>query len=65
MESSRTGDADKTVPIAATGEQSAKMIRDCKFIRYDGAPHGFFYTEREKLNADLIAFIRESVLSHA
>ena len=58
------GDADKTVPIEATGEQAAKMISDSNFIVYEGAPHGFFYTEKEKLNKDLISFIQESVLTH-
>lgn len=57
------GDADKTVPIETSAEQSAQMIPDCRYIRYAGAPHGFFYTERERLNKDLIAFIRESVMS--
>jgi len=57
------GDADQTVPIEVTGEQAAQMINDNHFIRYEGAPHGFFYTEKEKLNRDLISFIRESVLT--
>lgn len=57
------GDADKTVPIEPSGEQSAEMIPDANFIRYEGAPHGFFYTEKQKLNKDLISFIREQVLT--
>ena len=56
------GDADKTVPIEPTGDQSSKLIAHSKYIRYEGAPHGLFYTEREKLNNDLIQFIRESVI---
>jgi non-heme chloroperoxidase len=59
------GDADKTVPIGPTAEQSSQMIADNKFIRYEDAPHGFFYTEKERLNNDLIAFIKESVLAAA
>ena len=51
------GDADKTVPINTTGEQSAKMIKGSTFIVYEGAPHGLFYTEKDKLNQDLIDFI--------
>ncbi len=51
------GGADKTVPMKATGEQSAKMIKDAKFIVYEGAPHGLFYTEKDRLNQDLIDFI--------
>ena len=51
------GDEDKTVPIEATGKQSAKLIPNNTFIIYEGAPHGLFYTEREKLNADLVKFL--------
>ena len=55
------GDADKTVPIEPTGNQAAKLIPDSQYIIYEGAPHGLFYTDRERLNTDLIQFIRESV----
>ena len=51
------GDKDKTVPIKPTGEQSAAAIKGARFIVYEGAPHGLYYTEREKLNQDLMEFI--------
>ena len=51
------GDADKTVPIAPTSKQATKFIPDNEFIVYEDAPHGLFYTERKRLNADLIAFL--------
>lgn len=51
------GDDDKTVPIKPTGEQSASLISGSKYIVYEGAPHGLWYTDREKLNQDLIDFI--------
>ena len=51
------GDKDKTVPIKPTGEQSAAAIKGARFIVYEGAPHGLYYTEREKLNKDLVDFI--------
>lgn len=57
------GDSDKTVPIESTSVQASRMIPESRFIRYEGAPHGLFYTNRERLNRDLIAFIRESVTS--
>lgn len=59
------GDADKTVPIEPTGEQSARLIPDNSFIRYEGAPHGFFFTEKDRLNKDLLAFIREGAFIEA
>lgn len=51
------GDADKTVPIEAAGHQSAKMITNSTFKIYEGAPHGLWFTEKEKLNQDLRDFI--------
>ncbi len=51
------GDDDKTVPIKATGEQSAKLIAGAVYKVYDGAPHGLWFTEKEKLNQDLLDFI--------
>jgi non-heme chloroperoxidase len=56
------GDADKTVPIEGTGELTSDLMPDAVYLRYSGAPHGLFYTEREKLNQDLIQFIRSGVM---
>jgi len=51
------GDEDKTVPIEITSEIATKLIPDNKFIVYEGAPHGLFYIEKDKLNSDLIEFL--------
>ncbi|GAA4322808.1 alpha/beta hydrolase [Flaviaesturariibacter amylovorans] len=51
------GDADKTVPIDASGARTARMIPNSEYIVYEDAPHGLFYTHRERLNADLLRFI--------
>ena len=51
------GDEDKTVPMGIASEISAKLIPDNKFIVYEGAPHGLFYIEKDKLNKDLIEFL--------
>ncbi len=51
------GDKDKTVPIEATGDQSAKLIKGASYKIYEGAPHGLWFTEKDKLNRDLLAFI--------
>ena len=52
------GDADQTVPIAASGEQTAKLIPHAQFLKYEGAPHGLFITEKDRLSRDLVAFIK-------
>ena len=51
------GDKDKTVPIKATGEESARLIPGATFIVFEGAPHGLWYTNKEKLNQHLLDFI--------
>ena len=51
------GKADKTVPIAATGDQSVKLINGATYFIYENAPHGLWFTEKETLNNDLIEFI--------
>ena len=52
------GDADKTVPIEISSHKAAKLIPDCRYVVYEGAPHGLFYTEKEKLNKDLVEFLK-------
>ena len=53
------GTADKTVPIAASARAAAKGIAQSKLIEYDGAPHGLFATEKQRLTVDLLNFIRQ------
>jgi non-heme chloroperoxidase len=57
------GDADKTVPIEASSNISSKLIPGSHYIVYEGAAHGLFYTEREKLNADLVKFISADLVN--
>ncbi|MBO9702525.1 MAG: alpha/beta hydrolase [Sporocytophaga sp.] len=51
------GDADTIVPIEISSDRTAQMIPDNYYKIYPGAPHGFFYTHKEKLNEDLLEFI--------
>ena len=53
------GTADKTVPIDATGRVSASQIPGAKLIEYDGSAHGLFATDKERLIADLLAFLAD------
>jgi len=55
------GDADKTVPIESSGELTANALPNAQYIVYDGAPHGLFVTEKDRLNEDLLSFIQEGV----
>lgn len=53
------GTADKTVPIDTSGRAAAKAIPHARLIEYDGEPHGLFATAPDRLNADLLEFLRE------
>jgi non-heme chloroperoxidase len=52
------GDDDQIVPIAASALLSAKIVKGATLKVYPGAPHGLSHTHKDKLNADLLAFIR-------
>jgi non-heme chloroperoxidase len=52
------GDDDQIVPIGASGRASAKIVRKATLKVYPGAPHGMCTTLKDKVNEDLLAFIR-------
>jgi non-heme chloroperoxidase len=52
------GDDDQVVPIDAASRASAKLIKGARLIVYSGAPHGITDTHKDRLNADLLAFIK-------
>jgi len=52
------GDDDQIVPIAASALLSAKLIRNATLQVYEGAPHGMCTTLKDRVNADLLAFLR-------
>jgi len=51
------GDDDQIVPIGAAALASAKLVKGSTLAVYPGAPHGLTDTHKEKLNADLLAFL--------
>jgi non-heme chloroperoxidase len=52
------GDDDQVVPIDAAGRASAKLVKGSKLLVYPGAPHGLTDTHKDRLNADLLAFVK-------
>ena len=55
------GTADQTVPIDATGRESAKAIPGAKLIEYDGSAHGLFAIDKQRLIDDLTSFLGDNV----
>lgn len=53
------GDDDQIVPIDAAGRASARLVRNATLKVYPGAPHGLTDTHKDRLNADLLAFLQD------
>jgi non-heme chloroperoxidase len=56
------GDDDQIVPIKDSAVKSAELIRGVKEIYYPGASHAIAVTHRDQVNADLLAFLKDSAL---
>jgi len=52
------GEDDQIVPVHDSAKKSAKLIKGAREIYYPGAPHGLTATMQDKVNADLLAFLR-------
>lgn len=50
------GDDDQIVPIQASALLSSKLVKGSKLVIYPGAPHGMCTTEKNRVNAELLAF---------
>src|SRR5208283_1725854 len=52
------GDDDQIVPIAASAHHSAKIVKNATLKVYEGAPHGMCTTLKDRVNAELLAFLK-------
>lgn len=55
------GDADRILPITATGLRTAKLIKGARQVVVKDGPHCIPWTHAEEVNAELLSFIGESV----
>lgn len=53
------GDDDQVVPIDVGGRAAHKLIDGSRLIVYEGGPHGITDTHKDRLNNDLLSFLRE------
>lgn len=52
------GEDDQIVPIHDSAKKSVQLVKGAKAIYYPGAPHGLTATMQDKINADLLAFLK-------
>jgi len=52
------GEDDQVVPVRNHAEKSARLIAGAKIQVYPGAPHGLTATHQDRINADLLAFLK-------
>jgi non-heme chloroperoxidase len=52
------GDDDQIVPIEDSGRLTAKIVKNATLKVYAGAPHGMCTTHANKVNADLLEFLK-------
>lgn len=53
------GDDDQIVPIGAAGLAAVKLLPNPTLKVYKGAPHGIPQMNKDQLNADLLAFLKQ------
>jgi non-heme chloroperoxidase len=51
------GDADRILPIAATGQRTHEMVRGSRLVVVEGGPHGLTWTHADKVNSALVEFM--------
>jgi len=51
------GDADRILPIEATGARTHKAIQGSRFVIVKGAPHGMLWTHADEVNRGLLDFL--------
>jgi non-heme chloroperoxidase len=52
------GDDDQIVPIDAAGRASKHLVPHAILKVYEGAPHGLTVTHRDRVNQDMLAFLK-------
>jgi len=53
------GDADRIVPISASGHRTAKLIQGARLLVVKDGPHCITWTHAEHVNAELVNFLGE------
>ncbi|MGH7516485.1 MAG: alpha/beta fold hydrolase [Gemmatimonadales bacterium] len=52
------GDADRILPIEATGRRTNELVKGSRLVVVEGGPHGLTWTHADKVNAELVSFLK-------
>jgi pimeloyl-ACP methyl ester carboxylesterase len=52
------GDADRILPIAATGQRTSELVKGSRLVVVKGGPHGLTWTHAEEVNRELLGFLK-------
>jgi len=59
------GDADRILPIAASGHRTAKLIKGARLSVIKDGPHCITWTHAEEVNAELVNFLGKAAAQRA
>jgi non-heme chloroperoxidase len=51
------GDADRILPVAATGLRTASLVKGARLVVVKDAPHGITWTHPDEVNQELVNFL--------
>jgi len=52
------GDADRIVPLSASGEKTVKLVKGAKLVVINGGPHCITWTHADEVNSVLVNFLK-------
>ena len=55
------GDADRVLPIDATGKVLARTLDRSRFVVVKDAPHGLLWTHADEVNRELLGFLEQRI----
>ena len=58
------GDHDASIPLEVAGLRQQELLPNRRLIVYENAPHGLYLTHTDRLNHDLVAFVKGDLSVH-
>lgn len=59
------GDADRIVPIKASGEKTAKLVKGARLVAIKDGPHAVSWTHADEVNTELVNFLGKGAAKRA